>query len=465
MNQFSGRYGLGYTAANADAVNAFDHTVSGYLGFTRDIGDRLKEVFGHDAEMPMAHIAKGYFFKLFGTAVMAERADKAFADATRLLEGVDGGNARERHHFDALRCWCAGDLDGATAAWEAILIDHPKDAFALRLAHFNHFYAGEGRLMRDSVARVLPEWDEDDPDLGFVLGMYAFGNEEAGDYATAERFGRRAVALNPADAWSVHAVAHVMEMQGRHTEGIRWVSGLEESWSTTNNFRFHLYWHRALYHLEREEFDVVFDLYDRYVASDIETDMYLDICNAAALLWRLEMYGRDVGSRWRDLVVVSLKHVEDHELIFVSLHYLMVLLKSGERDAAQRMAEQFRAYSNGTTTQGRVTAAVGLATADAMEAMARGDAAAVVDALYPVRAQMYRMGGSHAQRDVWEEMLVDAATRANPKIARALLAERTRAKPNSAWSWRKYADALQATGAAEKAAAARAQSDALLSAV
>src|SRR3546814_20502388 len=83
-----------------------------------------------------------------------------------------------------------------------------------------------------------------------------------------------AVERNPADAWSVHAVAHVMEMQGRHAEGIAWVRRGEADWSTTNNFRFHLYWHRGLYHLERHEFDEVLKLYDDHVASDIDTDMY-----------------------------------------------------------------------------------------------------------------------------------------------------------------------------------------------
>lgn len=464
MSLITGRYGLSYTAATPEAVAAFDETVTSYLGFGRDIGDRLKGVFGQDTDMVMAHIAKGYFFKLFGSAVMAERAEKALEKAESLVTETEI-TARETSHLDALRAWCAEDLDGATAAWERALLEHPKDVFALRLAHFNHFYDGEGRLMRDSVARVLPEWEVGDRDLGFVLGMYAFGLEEAGDYAAAERVGRRAVEINPADAWSVHAVAHVMEMQGRHGEGIRWVAELEESWATTNNFRFHLYWHRALYHLERHEFDQVFELYDRQIASDIESDMYLDVCNAASLLWRLELYGVDVGGRWTDLAEVSLKHVEDHELIFVAMHYLMVLLKTGEREAARKLSAHLRAYANSDMSQGRVTAACGLATATAMEALANGNAAGAVAALYPVRSEMYRMGGSHAQRDIWEEMLVDAAVRTDPSLARALLAERTAAKPLNAWGWRKYADALEATGASGKSEAARARAEDLLAAV
>jgi hypothetical protein len=217
--------------------------------------------------------------------------------------------------------------------------------------------------------------------------------------------------------------------------------------------------------LERHEFAQVFALYDQHVASDIQSDMYLDVCNAASLLWRLELYGVDVGGRWADLAEVSLKHVEDHELIFVAMHYLMVLLKSGEREAAGKLSAHLRSYANAGVSQGRVTVSCGLATATAMEALVDGNAAGAVSALYPVRSEMYRMGGSHAQRDVWEEMLVDAAARATPTLARALLAERTAAKPLNAWGWSKYADVLQTTGEPTKSAAARKRAEDLLAAV
>lgn len=460
MARTNGRYGLAYTTNHPESAARFDDLVSAYLGFGRDIGDRLKALLADDRDMPLAHVAKGYFFMLFGSAAMAERARKSLADADRLF-GAQAATERERLHLEALRAWCAEDLDRTTAVWESILLDHPKDVFALRLAHFNHFYDGEGRKMRDSVARVLPQWSDADPDIGYVHGMYGFGLEESGDYARGERYGRMAVERNPKDAWSVHAVAHVMEMQGRHGEGIAWVRRHEADWSTTNNFRFHLYWHRALYHLERHEFDEVFALYDGQVVSDIASDMYLDVCNAASLLARLELYGVDVGERWKALAEVSLRHVEDHELIFVSLHYLLALLKSGETGAAARLAAQLEGYANAATSQGRVSARVGVGTAAALAAFARGDSVAVVDALLPIRYDLYCMGGSHAQRDLFEEILIAAAVRARPRVARRLLAERTALKPNNAWSWRNYAAALRADGDTAAADAADHQADAI----
>ena len=63
-----------------------------------------------------------------------------------------------------------------------------------------------------------------------MLACRAFANEECGNYVVAEAAGREAMALDPANLWAAHAVAHVMEMQGRRGEGIAWFS---TGWSGT----------------------------------------------------------------------------------------------------------------------------------------------------------------------------------------------------------------------------------------
>jgi hypothetical protein len=115
----------------------------------------------------------------------------------------------------ALWAWSGGDLLTAGAHWEAILLDYPTDILALRLQHFATFWTGNSVALRDGMARALPAWDERTPGYSYVLGMYAFGLEEAGEYAMAEARGKHAVELNPDDLWAIHAVAHVLEMQGR----------------------------------------------------------------------------------------------------------------------------------------------------------------------------------------------------------------------------------------------------------
>ena len=286
--------GLPLTAANADAVAAFDATVDAYLGFARDTGDRLKATLKADPAMPLAHVLRGSFFLLMGKPSLLAKAAEASAAANRAL---DGATPRERRHAAALAAWCKGDFEAALREWEAILADAPRDVVALKLAHYLHFYLGDAAAMRDSVARALPGWDESLPGYAAVLGMHAFGLEESGAYAAAERTGRHAVELNPDDPWAVHAVAHVLEMQDRARDGVAWIRGLERRWDACNNFRYHLVVApRADASRARGAGGGARAL--RRAGVGPASDEYLDLCNDAALLQRLELAGLDVGDRW-----------------------------------------------------------------------------------------------------------------------------------------------------------------------
>ena len=390
---------------------------------TRDVGDRLKDVLAADGEMPMAVAAKGYFFLLFATGAMTARAHKAAEEmenlaarmsftarewpfarpATGLRRGPNRHDRRLGGGFDRRAARPAGPAYG------------PSPAF-LRREHSSN---------ARPIARVLPRHDPEARDTNFVRGMYCFALEEFGDYAAAEPYGRAAVEANPADAWSVHAVAHVMEMQGRHRDGVAWVGDLESNWSKTYNFRYHLYWHRALFHLEMEEFDTVLDLYDQQVSRDLEMDQYLDVCNSASLLWRLEMFGVDVGARWRPVADIALRHIEDRELMFVQLHHHMALLSAGEDDAAARLADHVRQHAGRQYDQAEAAAKAAVPLVTAMTALRAGDYDAVVEAMWPARYDLPLIGGSHAQRDLFEEMLAWSAIRSrHHDLARNLLAER-----------------------------------------
>ena len=318
--------------------------------------------------------------------------------------------------------------------------------------------------MRDMLARALSAWDERVPGYGFVLGCHAFGLEETGDYRAAERIGREAVERNPADIWAAHAVAHVFEMTGRPREGVAWVDSLESNWADCNNFAFHAFWHRCLFLIELGALDQVVDLYDREVRPE-STDDLLDISNAVALLWRLEQAGVDVGDRWQELADRAQGHVDDHLLVFGDVHYLMALA-AGRADDAARMVESMERYAaESGETEAAVAREPGLPLARAVLAHRRGDYARVVEELLPVRDAIRRIGGSHAQRDLFEEMLIDAALRAGRSDqAKALLTDRLAHRPRNSWGWRHYAQVLDRLGDGDGAARARAAEERLMAA-
>jgi len=222
MSVYSDRRGITYTAASQDAVDHFDATITEYVHMGIETGARLKETLAADAEFPIAHILRGCFMQLFCIPTLTEKPKQSLAKAREASASI-GVDDREQHHIDALGAWVAGDMRSALEHWESILLDHPLDMLAVKLSQFTHFYLGNSRQMRDSIARILYAWHPEVPGHANVLGMYAFGLEECGDYAGAERTGRLAVESDPADPWSVHAVAHVLEMRDRRRDGIAWL--------------------------------------------------------------------------------------------------------------------------------------------------------------------------------------------------------------------------------------------------
>jgi len=433
--------GISYTVKDAAAVEGFDHVIAGYLGMARDTGDRLKAVFDADPEMPMVNVLKGYFFLLMASTPLKERALKVAGDIDPILKDA---NARERLHGQALKCWAAGDVAGALRAWEDILTEHPRDILAMRLAHHGHFYKGDSQNVRDVVARRLHAWDEGVPGYGFVMSMRAFGLEETHGYRAAIDAGEKAVAINPNDPWAIHAVAHVYEMIDQPDDGIAWITGHEAGWTGAHNFRYHLYWHRALMHLDAGDADAVLASYDAELW-DPDSNEYLDLCNDASLLMRLELHGVDVGERWQALAEKCESRKGEHILAFVDAHYALALAAAGS-PAADEVVSSMAAYAGASgEDNAAVSAEVGVALADAMVAYKKGDFGRVVDMLHPVRYEVRTVGGSHAQRDLFAMMLIDAALKAGRlDTARALAAERLGRQPANLWSQQMFEKAMAA---------------------
>ena len=449
-------HGCPVTAANPQAVELFDRTVSAYLGFRKDTGDRLKETLGAEPRLMMAHCLRGYFMMLFGQRAMVPRADRSLTAAREAAER--GVTARERAHLAALAAWVAGDLTGAMGRWEAIAGEWPTDVLALKLAQYGNFYTGESERMRQVFERALPSWQPHIADYGFVIGCHAFGLEETGDYDAAERAGREAIERNPADIWAAHAVQHVFEMTGRPRDGVAWTERLEANWRECNNFAYHALWHRCLFLLELGEADAALGGYDREVRPE-STDDLLDISNAVSLLWRLEQAGVDVGDRWQELAARSEAHIDDHLLTFGDMHYLLALAAGGRTHDAERLLDGLSQYAAASAeSEAAVAGDPGLALGRAVLAARRGDHGDAMRVLAAVHDRVHRIGGSHAQRDLFEEMLIDSALRAGEvETTKALLTERLERRPRNGWAWRHFAAALDALGERDGASAARAK--------
>jgi tetratricopeptide (TPR) repeat protein len=452
--RFPDARGLPVTATSADAVRLLDEAIEAYAGARTDTRARLDAALTADADFTLAHCLDGYLRMLSSKLEGTEQARRAVVRARETAFG-QRPSARELLHVDALDAWSRGDMRGAVDHWIAILREHPLDLLAIKVSQFVLSYLGESEGMRDLLGEVLSFWDAAMPGYGFVLGCFAYGLEEAGDYANAERVGRRAMELNPCDIWAAHAVAHVAEMEGRRRDGIAWIANAAAHWHGCNNFAFHLRWHEALFRLDLDEHDRVMDIYDREVRAE-QSDEYLDIANAVSLLWRLEQAEVDVGGRWRELADRARGHVDDHSLVFVDLHYLMALAASADAAGLEQFLNSCERFATEDVTEARVMASVGLPLARAVVAHRRGEFGRVVELLLPVRNDVRRIGASHAQRDIFEQLLIDAAWRDKQlHVALDLLAERTGRRPGNIWAWKHYTAVLRALGSGEATRASR----------
>lgn len=417
------------TVGKAESRQRLTTALEQYLGWVGDPLAVLTEAASDDADFAHAHTLIGVLRLLSGEPGDSPAVQQALAAVEARAAVL---TPFERDHLEAFRAWSCEDSRGAARQWEEILIEHPDDPWALRFAHDTYFYLGDSANIRDSIARVLPAWPVDHPLYGFLLGMHAFGLEETGDFGRAELAGRTAVERNPADTWAIHAVAHVLEMQGRTTEGIGWLTELKAHWTPAIGLAIHQWWHLALYLIEQRRFDEVLDIYDRQIRAG-KSGALLDLVDAAALLWRLKLAGVDIGGRWDELTAYWYPHLDEHVLLFNDLHITLVAAGLGDKETLERQATSLNAYIRDKTGTNRdISAQLAHPLQQALVAFADGAHDRVVDLLLPIRYDIRRIGGSHAQRDLFNQTLIAAAIGAGRiNLARALLAERLALKPNS----------------------------------
>lgn len=435
---------------NRASLDGFERALKLLNGYFLDPLATIEQTLEQDPDFVLGHCFRAALM-LVSTERGAEVELRRSVEAAERL--IDKANKREKGHIVALRAWLDGDFQRASDLYGRLLIEFPRDLFALQIAHQCDFFLGQSMMLRDRIARVLPYWSKDLPGYGYVLGMYAFGLEEMHDYRRAEDTGCRALELERRDPWAVHAVAHVMEMEGRVADGIAFLTQRRDDWAPDNMFAFHNWWHLGLYHLDLGQTNRVLELYDTAIRPR-PSGVALEMLDASAMLWRLYLRDVDVGARWPEIAGSWAPAAEDAYYVFNDAHATMAFVGAGRLADANRLIGALRRRASGTNAM--MTREVGLPLCLGLKAFGEARYGEAVDHLLPLRPIAHRFGGSHAQRDVIGLTLIEAAIRdGQAKLARALAAERTALKPSSPFNWQLAARALGANGESEQAAQAR----------
>lgn len=404
-------FGGEVTANTPEALESWNKAVLAFLAHGADTPTHLMKSIELDPGFVMGHATKGLMFLMLGKRELIDVARESLANA-KIARSEGGASTREVAYMDALEAWLGGRPAASVNEIEKVLLANPADTLSMKISHAIRFILGDAQGMLRSVLRVEQAHGDDHPARGYLLGCQAFALEETGDYIRAEAVGRDGLTLTNDDAWGLHAVAHVLDMTAQARAGINLLDRYEANWQHCNNFRYHVWWHKALLHLDQGEVDTVFALYDEKIRAD-KTDDYRDISNATSLLSRLELEGVDVGNRWEELAAFSEDRADDGVLVFADLHYMLALV-GGDRDTAkhQMLARMHRDAERNAVSQDEIFNHPGLAAAEGLAAFGEGRYDVAFMNLLRGRDAMQTIGGSHAQRDVFERITIDAGIRA-----------------------------------------------------
>ncbi len=420
------RWGVPLQTGNDAGVPLFDEAVEGLLSLHGEPVAAVEAAVAADGGLVLGHILRAYF-SLYRTSAEGVRAAEEILVPLEDAEGALG--EREILHLRAARAWAGGDWEEAAHSLERALLHDSQDLLALKVAQDLYFFLGQTRDLQTVVTRVLRAWPAQKQGWGYVQGLYAFGLEENGDYAQAELFARAALHHNPRDVWASHALAHVFEMESRIDEGMRFLVESVPNWSSSF-FAVHTWWHQALYHLERAEYDAALSLYDGPIRR-LRSLEWVDLIDAASLLWRLSLCGVDVRDRSATLADDVGRVIDAPTYIFNDWHAVMAFGLAGQVDLQEHLLSENRRHAVGTNRA--VGAGAGLALLEGFCSFAAGRFNRAIDLLTDVRSCAHAVGGSNAQRDVVDLTLIAAAARAGEHgMARQLVAERVGRRPGTA---------------------------------
>ncbi|GAB1610962.1 tetratricopeptide repeat protein 38-like isoform X1 [Argonauta hians] len=448
-------FGMDMSTPSDEACKLFDINLNQLARFCNDetvggIPEICTKMYQADPEFVMGHV-----FEKSLSLIGHDRnilTDSAFQQEVKKLQEMRDKSSTvtewESRHVDAIVVGAMGDFLGSCEIWEEILRAAPLDLLALKLATFTYYYLGQVPLLHQSVARVMPHWTPSVPNHGYVHGMMAFGFEENNMFAEAEEEASKALSVNQTDIWASHAQGHVWEMLGDFQKGIHYFEKTEKDWSSCDMLSTHVYWHWAVFHIEKGDFASAMDIYKKSIQPSTS------IVDQASLLYRLQLEDVDCSEEWKAAFNLCPNHLQDHSFIFQDLHILMTLLAvthdddddddsvtdddgvDVDDDEEEDLVSKFIASITNTSSENvpqhkyyqKVAQEVGGPVCKALVAYKEGHYEQVVDLMEPVRHLLPHLGGSNAQRDVLILLLIVSAMKSSRQthrdLANSLLNER-----------------------------------------
>ncbi|HET9924472.1 MAG TPA: hypothetical protein VFS98_10145 [Methylomirabilota bacterium] len=388
------RYGLTVTTASPAALEHFQEGMDRLLAYGPGAEERFTAALEADPGLAVAHVGRALLAAVQGDAAAARVA------AGHARETVGGATWRERQHVEAVSALVAGETARGLELVDEHVKDFPRDAVLVNQASSSIALAGRSDREEHRIAfleRLAPAYGDD----WWFQSALAFTYHEVDRFEESRRLSERSLQQYPANASAAHNLAHIsfetLDIDAGAAFLEEWMTGYDRN----AHFHCHLAWHQAMFALHEGRYARALEIFERDILRSVNPRSAMT--DGTALLWRVKLDGaHDQPLPWRSLADLA-GRVSRPGYLFGEVHAALAYAACGDEAALTQLMDGLRALdAKGNPIAGRVV----LPLVQGIAAFAAGDYAGALAHFEPVESEMHRIGGSHAQWELFEETMV-----------------------------------------------------------
>jgi len=400
MSQLKDEQGLEVSTNSADVVSVVDKFGKDLLSMGKGVTDILAQV----DKYPENTLIQSYVACVFLYGQTKETDAQAKKYLSRAQSTIQSANEREKLFLSSLESWFEGRIEEGAQKLERLIKEWPEDLISAKVLEFFYYMRGQ----QYSGARFLKAMEtiyEQNKNSGYFLSSYSFATELCGNYEKAGDLAERAVEIEEINPWAHHTLSHVLLKRGDITSGIKILKDYEYIWDRSGQaISSHNYWHLALMHLEKLEYDKALPFLNSQILRE-KPYTVIQHLDSISLLWRLEMGGFEVPIElWKSISNIVIENSSDAYIPFNSAHYIYALARAEKKDELSRSLSAIKeSVSKKNGHERDVWEKTGLPLLEACKSYATENYALSARVLKPVINNVMMVGGSDAQVDLFRQ--------------------------------------------------------------
>ena len=399
------RYELPLTTESHKAADHYVDALDMFIAQTYGVEREFERAVDSDDGLAVAHAALG-LLQLYRSA--PEEAKESVARAKALAVNA---TKRERQQVEAIGLMVSGRNDKAYRLIQEHLKEFPRDILMVRLASrvliLGCSGAGVANFPEELLSMVKPLASDYGEDWAF-LGQYAFAHHETGQFSDALTYAERSLEQRPDNANASHSVAHVFFETGDPDGGSDFLGDWLDGYDRRGPFNVHLSWHQALFQLATGRPENAVSLYEGHIRPTVIQKNFGSLQDAASLMWRMKIYGDGEPGPWNEALEIARPAAESPGPAFRDAHAALAFAAGGHTEEMGKLISGLDAMAGEGNALSRE---VMLPLAKGVEAFANGAYDDAADNLDGLVDQLARIGGSHAQREVFEDTILESYIR------------------------------------------------------